>query len=333
MRLPTRQATQVTRRSPLTFNAISPILSNLHWEDGIFAVKKVISYRVRKRDIQFLVEWAGSKGETSWVTELSLYFVTQVINPHTASQRVLDLICRQLKVTMRNLRDCYEHGQCLENGSPVFKLRVDPHLSTSACLSTEKLNINNYLATEVKTSLSQPGGKNGLNIVSYLEGEQGGTTDCMLMELGNKKKHVTLIPVNWDGAVVAKVQSIHPDVNVTCNDWHLYVKQLSPMSAILLFADYTGTFRKLKHDIVNMFSTRKVKPGGIVAVTLSMRDRLGKNSCKLSTKDYVNRYIMRAAKRSGCTCERVRMLTYKHAMLFVAYRIVSYNKSMVALVS
>jgi hypothetical protein len=326
MRVPSRYTTQVTTRSPLTFDAISPLLSNLHWGDGIFAVKKVIRYKLQKQGIYFLVEWAGSHGDTSWVQELSLYFVTQLINPHTASRRTLGLICKQLKVTMRNIRDCYKQGQCLEKESPIFKLRVDPHISTSACVSSDKFSINKFLAESVKTSLCEPGDKNGSNVVAYLEGEQGGTTNSMLAELGLKKRHVTLTPVNWDGAVVAKVQSMHPDISVACNDWHVYVDKLPLMSAILLFADYTGTFRKLKHDIVNMFTTRKVKPGGMVAITISMRDRLGKNSSKLSTKDYVHRYISRSAKRGGCTCERVRMLTYKHAMLFVAYRIVSYDK-------
>jgi hypothetical protein len=327
MRVPTgRTTTRVATRSPLSFTAISPVLSNLHWGDGIFAVKRVITFKVEKRGILFLVEWAGSQGETSWVSELSLYFVTQLINPHTASRQTLSLICKQLKVTMRDIRDCHKHGPCLEKGSPVFKLRVDPHISTSACVSSEKFSINKFLAEAVKTSLCEPGAKNGSNIVAYLEGEEGGTTNSMLAELGSEKRHVTLTPVNWDGAVVAKVQSIHPDISVACNEWHVYVEQLPPMSAILLFADYTGTFRKLKHDIINMFSTRKVKPGGMVAITISMRDRLGKNSSKISTKDYVHRYISRAAKQAGCTCERVRMLTYRHAMLFVAYRIVSYIK-------
>jgi hypothetical protein len=324
MRVPTGRTTRVTSRSPLSFNAISPVLSNLHWGDGIFAVKRVITFKVEKRGIRFLVEWAGSQGETSWVSELSLYFVTQLINPHTASRRTLGLICKQLKVTIQDILDCYQHGQCLEKGSPVFKLRVDPHISTSACVSTEKFSINKFLAEAVMASLCLPSVQKGSNIVAYLEGEQGGTTNCMLAEMGSKKRHITLTPVNWDGAVVAKLQSIHPDVSVACNDWHVYVEQLPPMSAILLFADYTGTFRKLKHDIVNMFTTRKVKPGGMVAITISMRDRMGKNSASISTKDYVHRYISRAAKKAGCTCERVRMLTYRHAMLFVAYRIVSY---------
>lgn len=243
---------------------------------------------------EYYVHWAGPKKESWWVDEHD-------IDPTT--------------IAAFNSGDsnAYWSAQKLR----LAEYDVDEHYDARAVLSREngKTTANHLFANSIVV-------RDG--VVAYLEAEEGYTTDIL------KDKPNTLIAINMSLPVCNKIAvGVPAGTVVTCSTMSEFISTQSKHSIAALWHDACATWTgaaaatwSVKADVVDTLRRQVIVPGGVLGVTICLRDvrKSGEGVYGRTTRS-VRDYIIRTARKYGYAGSRT-LHTYRYGnMLLLVVRL------------